>query len=79
MTFFKTLWQLLDYQLHVSATFLPQANGQDEVVYHSLVHALCIYYNKNKHWDCYLHAFQPNYNRFNVFNGFSPIEPSYGY
>ena len=60
-------------------SFSPSTSGQTEVVNHSLVHLLCIFYTHNKQWVTNLHVLQHNHNQaMNRSTGYSPIEAYYG-
>jgi hypothetical protein len=86
ITFWSSLWSLLDNKLTKSTTFHPQANGQSEVVNQMIMHILHMYNSKHPHtWDESLPYVQHSCNQslhistdhipFQVGLGFQPLGP----
>ena len=63
ITFWSSLWSLLDTKLTKSMAFYPQTDGQTEVVNRMIMHILCMYNSKHPHtWDESLPYVQHSYN-----------------
>jgi hypothetical protein len=86
ITFWSSLWSLLDTKLTKSTAFHPQIDGQTEVVNQMIVHILRMYNSKHPGtWDESLPYVQHSYNRalhsstdhnpFQVGLGFQPLGP----
>jgi hypothetical protein len=64
ITFWSSLWSLLDTKLTQSTTFHPETDGQTKVINRMIVHILCMYNSKHPHtWDESLPNVQHSYNR----------------
>jgi hypothetical protein len=86
ITFWSSLWSLLDTKLTKSTAFHPQTDGQTKVINRMIVHILHMYNSKNPcTWDESIPYVQHSYNTalnsstnhspFQVALGFQPLGP----
>ena len=63
ITFWSSLWSMLETKLTKSIAFHPQTDGQIEVINRMIVHILCMYNSKHPcTWDESLPYVQHSYN-----------------